>query len=58
MAWVALPGAYTPASITLWIIGVRKPLLCDKAVVVEVAMEGYIQELCRSNIAYGIRYYD
>jgi hypothetical protein len=49
MALVALPGAYTPASIILPVIGARKSLLHDKAVVLEEAMKEYIQELSRSN---------
>jgi hypothetical protein len=35
LAWVALPGAYAPASITLLVNGVRKPRLHDKAVVLD-----------------------
>jgi hypothetical protein len=35
LAWMALPGAYAPASIALQVIVARKPLL-DKAVVLEV----------------------
>jgi hypothetical protein len=32
---VALPGAYTPASITFRVIGARRPPLHDKVVVLE-----------------------
>jgi hypothetical protein len=35
LAWVALPGAYTPTSIVLRVIGVCKPPLHDKVVVHE-----------------------
>jgi hypothetical protein len=35
LACVALPGAYNPASITLRVIGGRKPPFHDKAVVLE-----------------------
>jgi hypothetical protein len=31
LAWVALPGAYVPASISLWVIGVCKSPLRNKA---------------------------
>jgi hypothetical protein len=33
LSWVALPGAYTPASIARRVIGARKSPLHDKAVV-------------------------
>jgi hypothetical protein len=37
LSWVALPGAYAPASIPLWVIGARKPHLHDTGVVLEEA---------------------
>jgi hypothetical protein len=39
MEWVALPGAYAPASIALRVIGAHIPPLHDKAVVVEGEFE-------------------
>jgi hypothetical protein len=35
--WVALPGAYVPASIALRVIGVRKSPLHEKAIVFDEA---------------------
>jgi hypothetical protein len=35
LAWIALPGAYTPISIAVWVTGIRKPLVSDKVVVLK-----------------------
>jgi hypothetical protein len=32
---MAIPGAYAPTSIAVWVTGTRKPLLHDKAVVLK-----------------------
>jgi hypothetical protein len=45
---VALPGAYTPASITLRFTGARKPTLHDKAVALEEEIN--IQKYCYATI--------
>jgi hypothetical protein len=59
MAWVALPGAYVPASIALLVVGARKPPLHYTAVLLEEDIKNtqlnYNYSFINSNI-YIFRY--
>jgi hypothetical protein len=52
LSWVALPGAYAPASIALRVIGARKPPLHDKAVVLEEQLTDYLVNFPIQKIAW------